>query len=110
VVSKVFTRKKKGGGCDNSRGYSHNRAIPAGARKMLPWKASVELFSWKIIGYCHCQSEEERRATSAGPRERNTLNQKTGRVGKKGEKHGDWFVHWNSQSVPKSTWTEKQVT
>jgi hypothetical protein len=70
----------------------------------------VYLFSWNIIGYCHCQSEEERRATSTGLKERNTLNQGNGRVGKKAEKHVDLFVHWNRQSVPKSTWTEKQVT
>jgi hypothetical protein len=40
---------------------------------MLPWNASVELISWNIIGYCHCQSEEERRATSTGMRERTHL-------------------------------------
>jgi hypothetical protein len=72
VGSKVFSRKKKGNGGDNSRGYPYDRAIPAGARKMFPRKASVELFSWKIIGYCHCQSEEEKRANSSGTRERNT--------------------------------------
>jgi hypothetical protein len=83
--NKVFTRKKEGEGGNNSRGYPHNRAIPAHSRKMFPWKASVELFSWKIIGYCHCQSEEEKRATSTGLRGRNTLNQGTGRLGRKGE-------------------------
>jgi hypothetical protein len=106
----IFPRKRNGELGDNSRGYPHHRAIPAGARKILPWEASVDLFSWKIISYCHCQSEEEWTATSAGMRERNTLNQGTGRVRRKGVKHGDWFVHWNRQSVPKSTWTEKQVT
>jgi hypothetical protein len=110
VGSKVFSRKKKDEGCDNSRGYPHYRAIPAGDRKVLPWKASVELFSWKIIGYCHCQSEEERRATNPGTRERNTLNQGTGSLRRKGEKHGDLLVYLNRQSVPKGTWTENQVT
>jgi hypothetical protein len=32
-------------------------------------------------------------------RERNTFNQGPGRVGRKGEKHGDWFVYWERQTA-----------
>jgi hypothetical protein len=36
-------------------------------------------------------------------RERNTINQRIGRVGRKEKKLGNCFVYWESQTVLKST-------